>query len=252
MYCVLELFGEALEVCQEIKLLVVQDDAYSLSLVVTIENVMLVIQYGLEGVSDVATGRDQRKPNRKTACLVANQELDHQPPHCKEEVSQVSVNQFGVLPVTVIVSRNNLANESGSNSIISDGCMGMNTLYVDSVTKEHNRCNRDYISVDINPIDDSLIDQACSKALNINNGVIGADDIEEQSTQVQALAETDFCTEFLDSVNPQVLADSQPLLSRGKVEPYGDRFRGDYESRYHEDGLDRERGGKQAPMSHGE
>ncbi|KAG6394380.1 hypothetical protein SASPL_144964 [Salvia splendens] len=93
----------------------------------------------------------------------------------------------------------------------------MNTLYVDSVTKEHNGCNRDYISVDINPIDDSLIDQACSMALNINNEVIVADNIEEQSTQVQALADTDFCTEFLDSVNPQseVMADSQPLLSRG-------------------------------------
>ena len=53
--------------------------------------------------------------------------------------------------------------------------------------------------------------------MNINNGVIAAEDIEEQSTQVQALAETDFCTEFLDSVNPhsEVPADSQPMLSRG-------------------------------------
>ena len=39
---------------------------------------------------------------------------------------------------------------------------------------------------------------------------------------------------------------------RGKVEPYGDKFGGDYELRYHEDGLDMRSGGKQTPNSHGE
>ena len=87
------------------------------------------------------TDRDQQKPNRTTACQVANQDPNHQPPQRKEEVTQVSVvNQFGVLPGNA--SSNDFTNESGSNSIICDGNMGMNTLYVDIVTKEHNEYNR--------------------------------------------------------------------------------------------------------------
>ena len=149
------------------------------------------------------TCQDQRQPNCESPYTVANREPDHQPSERKTEVTQVTViNQFGVQPVNADFS-NDFANGSGSNSIVCDGSMGKYTIYVDIVTKEHNGCNMDCISVDVNPIDDSFLDQACSKALNIDNGVIATDDIEEQSAKVQALVETHFCTDFLDSVNPQ-------------------------------------------------